>query len=212
MNYDEKILGQVFSWFRSISGGKLTQAQVDAANKVIETNGIETFITIIGFTPEYAKPREPKQVTGRFDISDNAIELIKALEGFRNTAYLDTGGVWTIGYGTIKYPDGKPVKKGDTCTKEEAETYLRNDLQWVEKALDKMVTSTKITQNQFDALASFLYNIGESQFSTSTLLSLVNKNNFQAASSQFERWVYDNGKRIAGLLNRRAKEKALFTA
>lgn len=204
------ILASVFSWYRAIYGGKLNQKQVDDANKVIETHGLETFATIIGYNQDLIKPR--KSVSGLFDISENGFKLIRESEGFKDKAYLDTGGVWTIGYGTIRYPNGNPVKKGDTCTKEQAEEYLKNDVKWVEKCLDTLITTKKLNQNQFDALASFVYNVGEKQFATSTLLNLINKGNFQGASSQFSRWVYDNGKRIQGLVNRRKIEKDLFMA
>ena len=123
------ILASVFSWYRAIYGGKLNQKQVDDANKVIETHGLETFATIIGYNQDLIKPR--KSVSGLFDISENGFKLIRESEGFKDKAYLDTGGVWTIGYGTIRYPNGNPVKKGDTCTKEQAEEYLKNDVKWV---------------------------------------------------------------------------------
>ena len=64
-------------------------------------------------------------VTGLEDISERGFEVIREFEGFRENAYLDIGGVWTIGFGTIKYPNGSKVKKGDTCTHIQAETWLK---------------------------------------------------------------------------------------
>lgn len=196
-------VAQVYSWLRAMSGGKLSQSQVMAGDQIIEKNGLNVFAKLIGF--EIPKPL----VNGQLDISDNGYAIIRDAEGFRSTAYLDTGGVWTIGFGTIKYPNGTSVKKGDTCTRNEAEQWLKNDCAWVDACLDKYL-SIIVTQNQFDALASFVYNIGETAFVKSTMLTLINQNSLTSAASQFDRWVFDNGKRIKGLVNRRAKEKALF--
>lgn len=196
-------VAQVYSWLRAMSGGKLSQSQVVAGDQIIEKNGLNVFAKLIGF--EIPKPL----VNGQLDISDNGYAIIRDAEGFRSTAYLDTGGVWTIGFGTIKYPNGTSVKKGDTCTRNEAEQWLKNDCVWVDACLDKNV-KVNLNQNQFDALASFVYNIGETAFVKSTMLTLINQNSLTSAASQFDRWVFDNGKRIQGLVNRRAKEKSLF--
>lgn len=196
-------IAQAYSWLRAMSGGTLTENQVIAGDKIIATNGLNTFAQLIGFEIPTLS------VTGYRDISEKGYAIIREFEGFKVEAYLDTGGVWTIGFGTIKYPNGQRVKKGDTCTREQAEQWLKNDCNWVDACLDKYVTS-KPTQNQFDALASFVYNIGETAFAKSTMLTLLNQNNFTAAANQFDRWVFDNGKRITGLANRRTKEKALF--
>ncbi|ELW85679.1 MULTISPECIES: lysozyme [Acinetobacter] len=196
-------VAQVYSWLRAMSGGKLSQSQVVAGDQIIEKNGLNVFAKLIGF--EIPIPL----VKGQRDISENGYAIIRDAEGFRSNAYLDTGGVWTIGFGTIKYPNGKSVKKGDTCTKSEAEQWLKNDCVWVDACLDKNV-KVNLNQNQFDALASFVYNIGETAFVKSTMLTLINQNTLTSAASQFDRWVFDNGKRIQGLVNRRAKEKSLF--
>lgn len=204
MSVDQsKQIAQAYSWLRAMSGGKLTQAQVIAGDQIIAQSGLETFAKAINYTLNTAI------VTGLRDISENGYKIIREFEGLRTTAYLDTGGVWTIGYGTIKYPNGAAVKKGDTCTKDQAEIWLKNDCKWVDAALDKYI-KVAITQNQFDALASFVYNIGETAFAKSTMLTLINKSDHSAAANQFDRWIYDNGKKIVGLVNRRAKEKALF--
>lgn len=195
-------IAQVYSWLRAMSGGKLTQDQVDAGDAVIAVNGLQTFANLIGFKLD-------SSVTGQHNISENGFAIIREFEGFRSQAYLDTGGVWTIGYGTIKYPNGVRVKKGDTCTQGQAELWLQNDCAWVDACLDKNV-KVYLDQNQFDALASFVYNIGETAFIKSTMLTLINQNSLTLAASQFDRWVFDNGKKVDGLANRRTKEKALF--
>lgn len=193
---------ELFSWLRAMSGGKLTQAQVEAGDRIIAEQGIEIFAQLIGFKLD-------SKVSGQWDISENGYALIRDFEGFRDKAYRDTGGVWTLGFGTIKYPDGRSVKQGDTCTREQAEQWLKSDCRWVDACLDKYVKAT-ISQNQFDALASFVYNIGESQFRSSTLLAKLNAGDYRVAAANFDRWIYDNGKIITGLVNRRAQEKALF--
>ena len=148
------------------------------------------------------------QVDGDVESSSSPTP-IRGFEGFRDKAYLDTGSVPTIGFGTIKYPNGQPVKMGDTCTRVQAEEWLKNDCKWVDACLDKYV-KVKVTQNQFDALASFVYNVGETAFVKSTMLAVLNQGNYIAAANQFDRWIFDNGKRINGLVNRRAAEKKLF--
>lgn len=194
-------IAQAYSWLRAMSGGKLTQDQVIAGDAIIASQGLETFARLINY--------DLYTVSGQFDISENGYALIRQAEGFRAAAYKDTGGVWTIGFGTIKYPDGTAVKKGDTCTHAQAEEWLKNDCKWVDACLDKYIKS-KVTQNQFDALSSFVYNVGETAFVKSTMLTLLNQSNYVAAANQFDRWVFDNGKRVQGLVNRRATEKQLF--
>lgn len=141
-------------------------------------------------------------------ISYSGIAFLKEREGFRKEAYLDTGGVWTIGFGTIKWK-GKPVEAGQTISDKEAEIALVEDLAWAQTAVNKLV-KVKLTQNMFDALVSFVYNIGESAFSKSTLLRVLNVGNYNEVGAQFERWVYDNGKVVKGLLARRQLERSLF--
>ena len=195
-------VAQAYSWLRALSGGKLSNAQVIAGDKVIAMHGLPVFADIIGF-------KLNALVSGLRDISEKGFSIIRDAESLKLIAYLDTGGVWTIGYGTIKYPNGVRVKKGDICTRGQAEIWLKNDCLWVDACLDKHV-KVAVSQNHFDALASFVYNIGESAFIKSTMLTLINNSNFSSAASQFDRWIYDNGKEIKGLVNRRAKEKALF--
>jgi len=141
-------------------------------------------------------------------VSFNGIKLLTELEGFEDKAYLDTGGVWTIGYGTTKV-NGKPVEAGLTCSEGEARQWLSDDLAWAQTAVNKLV-KVPLTQGMFDALVSFVYNIGEAQFRTSTLLKLLNFKQYAEAAKQFDRWKFDNGKEIKGLVNRRKAERGLF--
>ncbi len=141
-------------------------------------------------------------------ISYNGIKLLTELEGFEDKAYLDTGGVWTIGYGTTKI-NGKPVEAGLTCSEAEARQWLSEDLAWAQTAVNKLV-KVPLTQGMFDALVSFVYNIGEDAFRNSTLLKLLNFKQYAEAAKQFDRWKFDNGKEIKGLVNRRKRERSLF--
>lgn len=132
-------------------------------------------------------------------------QAIKTAEGLRLTAYLDTGGVWTIGYGHT----GKDVREGLTIPLSEAERLLTVDLRVAERHVNEAV-QVKLTQNQFDALVSFVYNVGGGAFRSSTLLKLLNAGDYEGAANQFPRWNKDNGKVVAGLTNRRHEERVLF--
>lgn len=133
------------------------------------------------------------------------IELIKKYEGCELEAYLCPAGVWTIGYGSTK-----GVSKGDTITKEEAEQVLKNDIMHeAEVYVDNFVT-TKLNQNQYDALVSFTFNLGGGALQKSTLLKKLNKGDYQGAANEFTRWVYAGGKKLNGLVKRRREEKELF--
>lgn len=141
--------------------------------------------------------------------SQTGINLIKGFEGKRLVAYDDGVGVWTIGYGTIKYPNGVRVKKGDTCTEVQAETYLKSDLVKFENAINRLV-KVPLNQNQFDALASFTYNLGETNLSESTLLRKLNAKDYKGAADQFLVWNKAGGRVLTGLVRRREAERSLF--
>ena len=137
------------------------------------------------------------------------ITLIKKWEGCKLKAYLDSGGVWTIGYGTTFYPDGTRVKEGDTCTQEQADAWLQGH---VNDLVFELLNEVKVTlnANQIKALVCFIYNIGMGAFKKSTMLRLINDGKILEASEQFIRWNKDNGVVIPGLTNRRLDEKKLF--
>ena len=141
--------------------------------------------------------------------SKKGIDLIKNFEGLRLKAYVCSGGKITIGYGTTLYPNGNAVKITDTCTIEQAEAYLKNDLNKFEEAVNRLV-GLPVNQNQFDALVCFTYNVGVGNLQSSTLLKMINLNKFEEASLQFERWNKAGGKELKGLTLRRLAEKKLF--
>ncbi len=144
-------------------------------------------------------------------ISQTGVDLIKSFEGLRLEPYQDIAGIFTIGYGTTRYPSGEKVKKHDrSITEQEAESYLRNDISYFEKQVDAM-TRDDITQNQFDSLVSFAYNLGYNALKGSTLLKKVNVNpNDPSIKQEFMRWVYANGRKSKGILNRRINESDLY--
>lgn len=135
--------------------------------------------------------------------------LIKSFEGKRLAAYDDGVGVWTIGYGTIKYPNGQAVKKGDVCTGEQADQYFNNDLVKFENSINSLV-KVPLNQNQFDALVSFAYNLGATNLSNSTLLRKLNSKDYKGAAAEFPKWNKAGGKVMAGLTRRRLAEQELF--
>lgn len=142
------------------------------------------------------------------NISKQGLELIKKFEGLHLTAYLDPVGIPTIGYGTIII-DGKPVKMGTTITEEQAEKYLFDDVQKFENYVNQLV-NVPLSQEQFDALVSFTYNLGPSNLKRSTLLRILNQGRYEEAQPQFLRWNRAGGKVLRGLTRRRLAEAALF--
>lgn len=140
-------------------------------------------------------------------ISTNGIDLICSFEGLRLKAYDDGVGVWTIGYGTTVI-NGTKVKKGDTCTVDQAKSYMASDLKQFESAVNQ--TKVPLNQNQYDALVSLAYNIGVGAFLSSTLFKKLNAKDYKGAAEQFDRWNRAGGKVMRGLTNRRAKERKLF--
>lgn len=147
--------------------------------------------------------------------SKNGLDIIKKYEGFRNAPYLCPANVPTIGFGSTFYEDGSSVTLYDEpITRARAVQLLKNVLNKYEEEINYSVTSN-INQNQFDALISFVYNIGTVNFFTSTLLKRVNNNpNDEDISYQFKRWnkARVNGKltELKGLKKRRNEEAYLY--
>ena len=136
--------------------------------------------------------------------SPKGIALIKEFEGLRLKAYQCPGGVWTIGYGHTA-----GVKPGMLISKAQAEEYLKADLIAFERYLN--VLGLALNQNQFDALISFIYNVGTGNFSSSTLLRKVRANpQDNSIMDEFLRWVYSKGRVLPGLQRRRLAEMKLY--
>lgn len=140
-------------------------------------------------------------------ISEKGLELIKQYEGFSATIYLCPAGKLTIGYGHVIASGDK--FSGRAITKEKAEILLKQDVSTVEKTLADLIIS-QLLQNQFDALVSFVYNVGSKAFEKSTLLRLLNKNKLDLAAEEFSRWIFAGGVAQKGLIRRRSAEKLMF--
>lgn len=134
-----------------------------------------------------------------------AKQLIKNFEGLYLHAYYCPAGILTIGYGHV-------VKANEpkTITKEQAELYLDADIKKAVSAL-RMV-KVPINEKQQSALISFIFNLGAGALATSTLLRLLNKNDYAGAANQFGRWIKAKGKTLPGLVRRREAERKLFVS
>lgn len=139
--------------------------------------------------------------------SQKGIDLIKVFEGFRSEAYLCPGLVWTIGYG---HTEG--VREGNKVTKEKAEELLREDLIEFEDHVKRLV-KIELSQNQFDALVSLVYNIGPGNFHTSTIRRLINEGCKEKSKLEhaWKMWKRGGGKTLPGLVKRRAAEFELYS-
>lgn len=138
------------------------------------------------------------------EVNQAGLDLIKEYEGFKPKAYLCPGKVWTIGYGTTK-----GVKPGDTITKEQAEERLKQDIKESAQVIEKLV-KVNLTDNQFAALVSFVYNVGQGNFRKSSLLKKLNMGWYETVPIELNKWNRDNGEVLGGLARRRAAEGRLF--
>lgn len=169
-------------------GGRFTPAMIPLIDAVADAFGL------------------PAEGAGERRLSDAGLDLIKRFEGLRLDAYPDpgTGGEpWTIGYG---HTGG--VKRGDRITQAQADAFLRQDVARFEEAVRKLAPKT--TQGQFDALVSFAFNVGEGALRGSTLLRKHNEGDHAGARAEFGKWVNANGRRLEGLVRRRAAEAAMY--
>lgn len=136
--------------------------------------------------------------------SKTGLQLTAQFEGCRLTAYQDTHGIWTIGYGHTL-----GVHAGMTCTQSQAFGWLFEDVAWAERGVDRLV-SIPLTQGEFDALVDFTFNCGVGTLEHSMLLRLLNAGDFERAAMEFEKFDHSGGKVIAGLFRRRVAEAAEF--
>jgi len=136
--------------------------------------------------------------------STEGLSLIKKFEGCELEAYKCAAGVWTIAYGRIK-----KVKEGDTCSQDEAEEWLLEELVEYESYINDMV-DVDLKQCQFDALVAWVYNLGPSNLKSSTLLNVLNAGEYKNVPEQIKRWNKAGGKVLEGLIRRREAEALLF--
>ena len=138
-------------------------------------------------------------------ISAAGVAFIAGWEGKENAPYKDMVGVWTVCYGST----GAHVRSGGVRTDEECITLLEEDLVRFERAVNRCTPAPK-NQNQFDALVSLSFNIGENAYCGSTLARKFNAGDVAGASAEFPRWSYAGGRQVRGLLRRREAERRLF--
>lgn len=130
--------------------------------------------------------------------------MTERFEGYRRVAYQDAAGVWTIAFGHTA-----GVFEGMTCTIQQAEAWLDEDIAWAGEVVNAHVT-VPLTQGEFDSLVDFTFNLGAGSFEGSTLFRLLEAGDFAAAAAEFPKWDHVAGKESAGLLSRRLAEQAEF--
>jgi lysozyme len=134
----------------------------------------------------------------------NAVNLIAKWEGFESEAYRDVVGIWTIGFGHTK-----DVKEGDKISYYDAIALLKKEVAYFARGVELNV-KVPVTQNMFDALTSFTYNLGIGNLKRSTLLRKLNREDYEGAAREFKRWNRAGGKVYRGLTSRRLEEEELF--
>ena len=141
------------------------------------------------------------------EISKAGLQLIAQFEACCLTAYQDVRGIWTIGVGHT----GPEVIEGLVWTQGQADAQLMKDTQHAANIANRAVKVT-LTQGQFDALCSFIFNVGSGNFLSSTLLTKLNSGDYVGAAGEFERWDKSGGVVVAGLLRRRIAEEQEFNS
>lgn len=190
----------VVAWiaFRGAQGARVDTADGQAFAWL---NGIDDFVDVAYQVGAAVMP-------GNMQISLNGLNQIKNHEGFRHNVYNDSAGYPTIGYGH-KLTAAERLAGLSYVTEQEAARLLAKDVASAEATVNAAV-KVPLTQNQYDALVSFVYNVGGGAFRRSTMLRLLNAGDYSAAAGQFARWNKAGGRVVLGLTNRRLAEAELF--
>lgn len=141
-------------------------------------------------------------------MTSEGLALIKRFEGLRLKQYRCAAGVSTIGWGTTRWTDGGPIPEGLMITREEAERLIARDVAVFELKVYRLVTG--LAPESHSALVSFAYNCGTAALAGSTLLRRVRAGRMEEAAAQFGKWVSAGGRRLEGLVIRRAAERRMF--
>lgn len=141
-------------------------------------------------------------------ITQNGLDLIKRFEGFSRTVYFCPAGYPTIGYGHV-VKDDEDFSAG--IDEAQAEELLRQDAQIAERAVLRLI-NVPLTDGQFDALASFTYNLGGGALQRSTLRRKINREEHADVPEQFMRWIWAGGRKLKGLVRRRAAETQFYNS
>jgi len=137
-------------------------------------------------------------------ISEDGLELIKKFEGCETSAYQDSVGVWTIGFGHTK-----GVEEGQTCSIEDAELMLTDEMDEYEGYINNMV-KVDLQQHEFDSLVAWVYNLGPTNLNESTMLKVLNGGQFDRVPDEMNRWTRAGGEILEGLVRRRQAESLMF--
>lgn len=135
--------------------------------------------------------------------------IICPLQAYTATPFEANQNIYTIGYGDTRYQNGSPVKKNDKITQQQADDLFTFRINQFESKLAPMLTMN-LNQSQYDALISLSYNIGLTAFGNSTILKLLKSGSYQEAGNHFLDWIYQNGKVLSGLVDRRQRERSLY--
>ena len=140
------------------------------------------------------------------------IQIIKTFEGFRSSPYLCAAGVVTVGFGTTRGSDGRPIRMDmEPVTKDVGLQLLLNDLAKVERSVGRLI-KIGLNSNEFSSLCSFCYNVGSGNLQMSTLRSKLNRGDRDGAADEFPKWRRAGGRILAGLVRRREMERQLFVS
>jgi lysozyme len=205
----DEVPTQLLRWVKS--GGRVVQGLVNRRNNEIALwNGTAT---------AEAAPASIESTTSPRVMSEKGRELLATWEGLELKVYKDVAGLPTIGVGHLLTQserasgnveiNGKPVKYADGITKKQALDLLGQDLIGTEKAINDAV-AVALTDNQFDTLVSFTFNVGASAFRNSTLLKNLNHGMYDEVPAQLKRWVFAGGQQVRGLEVRRQNEINLW--
>lgn len=184
--------------------GPMTEGQVKALQLAthLPIDGVYGMATAAALA-SYQQPGAPS-------IPQDALDMVESFEGYSAAPYQDSGGVWTIGYGSTRDVLGHPVTSAtQSVTKVMAEGMMRRDMLSAATAISNDV-HVPLTETERGALLDFVFNVGSGAFEGSTLLRLINAGDYENAANQFERWDHVAGRVLAGLLRRRLAEKAEF--
>ena len=143
-------------------------------------------------------------IRNKMKISEDGLELIKKFEGCETSAYQDSVGVWTIGFGHTK-----GVEEGQTCSIEDAESMLADEMDEYEGYINNMV-KVDLQQHEFDSLVAWVYNLGPTNLGESTMLKVLNGGQFDRVPDEMNRWTRAGGEILEGLVRRRQAESLMF--
>ena len=145
-------------------------------------------------------------------INERGIQIVKSFEGISTKPYLCPANVWTVGYGATVGSDGRPIDPDmEPISETEAEALFLRDLESSQGWVSRLI-KTALTENQYFALVSFTFNVGAGALQRSTLRMKLNREEYQVAADEFPKWRMAGGRILAGLVRRRAVERALFLA